>query len=380
MVKKVDVLDIQFPESVDISSCDKFLRVHKDTLDIVSEILKRQKATQYFSKRKMEFSKHDLEWVYADIERSHINGSVAELWNDIALTPQFIAKNHLVYWDINYVVYLAMAIYGGILWLKSSTQLANFDLEMEWKIHWVDVIGLLNRIIELWWTTLYQALLVDKLYDTKKSRLKKWWTQIRKRMKHNVWWKLVWELTGKRKLISSARDYNLQLKKLERLIKDMWFDFDIASISPEMKVVFEEPLIINDPRILDSHLKRGWLDSNRWKVKLRTSSHLQGSKIEIEDYFDIQATRNSVNWIIEPFPEIEATSWLHFQETRALLWIENFPISASWATDTFAHFGARGYIDLSKIEWRDEIDLSREHGLIKMQNGYFKRFPNTLDI
>ena len=372
----VDVPDFSF------ETFDQFEKSRKKISWFVHRILKIQKWIKFVAEKKIWIDWMKWQRIFSIIEKSRNKNNFQP--QEINISGWFTAKLFLIFWDKQLVWLLLLLIEAWILSISDS-RVNEVLFELENKVHadhslpWINLQEIHQRVLEEGGRSRYAWVITDDYFDRKDILLKKnWWRQFRLRERILTWNRITETLTWKRKFwkLGQEREY-----ALSSFFEKLGSDIDIENIEKFMKILLEEEMDIHDMEALIEILRILWFYRNRSKIKLRASMELHNTKLELEHYPWIKATR-TITWEMRPFVEQEASSLEEAEEARRLVWLygDHIVLTSSWsewafkfdwAWDSYLKFWNWGTADSRVHLERDRI---KRRALRSMYWWYFENF------
>lgn len=401
---------LEFPKLPDNFNKTTFDQLRWEVKKVIFEIVKRQKKIQFNTKNKLRITDKMWNDIYVILQQ-YLSWISDERLNDIkniTLSPFFVSKLHLTFWDKDIVLLLSILLIVYILSV-SENQVNTLVLENEIKITWIDVKELHRKILELWWVTKSRWLITDMYFDRyipwtskcNKNIKPKWllWLdgrQIRSRQKFSldtsseIGFSQKNFISGKRELTNNEKTKDW-FKGLRALFDTIEQDVSFKDVSQDMKLLFEEEMKMNAQTVFEDILQIIKINNSRAKIKQRVSDELQlpiwNAKIEAnEDYFWAQSN-TSPTWFIPPFAEFELPLWSDPRELlEDILWLRNYNISKAgskkffqeqWANEAYLNFMRWLQKDNETMRKLLQYESQWRQAIV---DGYYRDFPERLAV
>ena len=361
---------------------EQFWKSRKAISKFVDDVLQLQKGIEFIAQKKLWVDSKKWEQIFSIIESSRVKNNFSD--QEIDINWGFIAKLFLIFWDKQLVALLILLIESWILSI-SDNRVNQILVELENKIHGtLDTDGInlwevYNRIIENNWRWRYKWVVTDNYFDRKDILLgKHGGRQLRMRERILDTQQITETLTGKRKFwkLWKEREY-----ALSHFFEKLGWEIDIEKIEKFMKILLEEEMDIHDMNALEDIFRILWFYMVRSKIKLRASMEIRDTKMELEYYPWILATKTK-SWFMRPFIEQEAPSMESAEEVRRLVWLygEKIVLTTDGSEWAFKFDGAQeSYLRFWNGGTKDsrvhlERDRIKREALRKMYNWYFDTF------
>ena len=375
-VEWIDVPDFSF------ETFDEFEKSRKNIRKFVDRILELQKWIEFIASKKAWIDEAKWQKIFKIIEEARTRNNLTQ--SEIAITGGFVAKLHLIFWDKHIVSLLVLLIESWILSI-SDNRVNEILIELENKLYathdlpGVDLLRTRTEIISEWWEKRYEWVLTDNYFDRRDVLLKKnGGRQLRTRERILTDGTITETLTGKRKIWSTWKDREYALSKF---FEKLWEDVDVEKIEKYMKILLEDEMNIHDMEALEDILEILKFFVNRSKIKLRSSMKINATKVELEYYPWIEASKTE-SWYMRPFVEMESETLDESEEIRRLINLHGehivlstdgsewaFEFDGAW--DSYLRFWNWGTLDSRVYLTKERI---KRLAMRKMSQWYFDTF------